>query len=265
MPDATTVRLDDSRIENPLLALVLPIIAITLWETLLFFGYQDVMLYGHLATLFYCLFAPLRVSDEVNLLSVFALVPLFRLVNLGMPVFLDLTIYWYPLVYAPLIPAIFLIARSSGISTPRFDVEKAGLFLFPGLILGALLGLVEYLIISPSALVPTWTPANILLIGIVMFGFVGFVEELLFRGLLQRHLEQTVGVLPGLVVANFLFGMMHSAYGSSLEIVFAGLIGLLFGIIYDWTESVLLISIIHGTLNVVLFGFIPHNQALIPW
>lgn len=242
---------------------VLPTAGILISETLLFLGYTQYALWGHLLTLLLCVFAPLRFGEDAATFQVFALIPLFRLVNLGMPVFVELTIYWLPLVYAPLLPAIYVVARNQELAQPSFNPRLAAVLLPLALVLGALLAEIEYAIITPDALIPEWSLAQLALISVIMFGFVGLIEELLFRGMLQRTLEDRIGYWQGLLLASLLFGIMHSAYGAIGEVAFVSAIGLLFGLIYDRTDSLLTVTAIHGTLNVFLFAVIPFYGSLI--
>jgi membrane protease YdiL (CAAX protease family) len=247
---------------NP--AVVLPTVAVALAETALFFGRTDLALWGHLLALLICVFGPLAVEDEPMLLA-FTLVPVFRLVNLGMPVFVELTLFWFPLVYAPLFPAVYVVATNAETPQIRTNARFAAAALLPGAAIGALLAEIEYAIIRPDALIPVWNLPNLAFVAIVMFGFVGLVEELVYRGILQRALQRRVGRTGGLLVASFLFGMMHSAYGTSAEIAFASGIGLVFGLVYDATDSIVLVTVMHGTLNVFLFAVIPLRGSAVPF
>jgi len=231
-------------------------------ESLLYFGWMWPSIWSHLATLLFCL-GLLQVSDDKSgLIQVFALVPLFRLVNLGMPVFFQLTVYWFPLIYGPLIPAVVFVDRIN----PDIEVTpgwRRGLLFLPLVfLLGGALAEVETAILQSEALIPMWSFVQLAIITVVMIGFVGFVEEYLFRGLLQRGLQQEFGRWPGLLVASAVFGMMHSGYGLPEEILFASTIGLVFGLLYDYLDSLLLITVTHGVLNVFLFAIIPMQGSL---
>lgn len=243
-------------------SIVLPTLAITLNEVLLFLGYSDLALWGHFLTLLGCVLAPLKFDNDIPMLQVFALLPIFRLVNLGMPVFVELTIYWFPLVYAPLLPAIYVVWQSADTPDITFAPRVFAAAVIPGIFMGMFLGHIEYEIIEPAGLIPTWDLWNVTFITVVMIGFVGFVEELLYRGLLQRALQTRIGRWGGLLLSAALFGLMHSAYSSPAEIVFAGAIGLLFGLIYDASDSIFLITVIHGVLNIFLFAVIPLQGPL---
>jgi membrane protease YdiL (CAAX protease family) len=116
---------------------------------------------------------------------------------------------------------------------------------------------IEYGLITPAPLIPSLDFYHLAVLTAIMVGFVGFVEELLFRGVLQNVLERRLGLVPGLLLASGIFGLMHSVYGVPMEIVFASGVGVLFGILYDVTDSLVLVSVMHGFMNVFLFGIIP--------
>lgn len=312
-------RLPNRRELRSSIAVSVPVIGIAVSEGLLYFGHTRYSLWGHLATLLVTSLLPLRFENETATYQALLLVPLFRLVNLGMPVFFNLTIYWFPLIYGPLIPGLYFLNRSRR-SIAQDDSSQLGLLVLLGLLLLSLLLIelgspvdpsiaitvfwlllvytafivviylvresedpsryserfksilpfvplalvlalflaeIEYRILDPVALIPQWNAVNLLVISIVMFGFVGFVEELLFRGVLQPTLESRLGVLPGLLLTSALFGAMHSGYGLPQEVLFAFVIGLFLGVVYDWTDSIGLVTVIHGALNVFLFAVLP--------
>ena len=246
-------------------AVGVPLVGIAVSEGALYAGRVDVALWGHLATLLFCTLALLRLREEHAVLVAFALVPLFRLVNLGMPVFFELTVYWFPLIYGPMLPALWLLARERpAVEPPRVTDPRQLVALLPlALLASLLLAELEFAIIRPEGLVPSLSAVDLLVLTVVMVGFVGLVEELLFRGLLQRTLEVELGRWPGLLLASAVFGLMHSGYGLPAEVGFAAAIGLGFGLVYDWTDSLALVAFMHGMLNVFLFGVIPHGGSLL--
>lgn len=251
----TSLRKRGISIPSP--AILLPTTGILLSEGLLFIGFTWYALWGHLATLILTVLAPLRLDDDVAMFQVFALVPVFRLVNLGMPVFFEFTIYWFPLIYAPLIPAGYVTGRAID-AVELSPGWRPALFALPVAIpLSAFLAAIEYELLSPEALIASWTVGQLALIGVVMIVFVGFTEELLFRGVLQRALTARLGRWPGILLASVIFGFMHSGYRLPEEFVFAGTLGLVFGVVYDRTDSLVLISVMHGLLNVFLFAVFP--------
>ena len=256
-------RLGISQSRLPTAAVVIPTLGIVASETALYFGFLWYSLTGHLVTLLVCVLGPLVLTRELSMFQVFALVPVFRLVNLGMPVFFEFTVYWFPFVYAPLFPAMYLLLRGRDDLSLDFNLRGAGFGLVPGVFLAVVLAEFEYRIIAPDALITGWTIEQILLISVVMLLFVGLVEEILFRGILQRALEKRIGIWPGVLLASALFATMHSAYANVFEIIFAGVIGLLFGVIYIWTKSIIIITVIHGVLNILLFGYLPLHGSFV--
>ena len=256
-PNNVVSTLRKRAITLPFFGIVLPTVGVVASEILLFHEFATFALWGHFLTLLVCVFVPLYGSANTELLQMFALLPLFRLVTLGMPVFVELTLFWFPLVYAPVLPAVYLVIRAQPHLRPRFNSRAFGLLLVPALIVSAFLGEIEWLIITPEALITEWSLTQLLLITVVMIGFVGFIEELLFRGILQTGLKTYFGRWGSILFVSALFGLMHSGYGSGLQLLFAGCLGLLYGVTYEYTDSLLLITVMHGILNVFLFAVVP--------
>ncbi|WP_276280661.1 CPBP family intramembrane glutamic endopeptidase [Halorussus caseinilyticus] len=244
--------------------LAFAVVAAGAGEWLLYTDRITYALWGHFLALFACLFAPLLVDDDDPAIRSFVLVPLFRLVNLGMPVFVADTLYWLPLVYGSLYPGIYVLATAEDTPTLGWNVRVAAAFLLPSVFLGGVLGHVEYALLEPTPLVATLTPTNAVAVAVVMVGFVALVEELVFRGLVQPTLVHRIGTWPGLAVTNLLFGAMHSAYASPSTIAFAAGLGLVFSLVYEATESLLVTTAIHGTSNVFLFAIVPLYGPLLP-
>lgn len=326
-----TTRLTDALLQQDVstrsVVLVLSLTTvIAISEASLFYGYLQYAIWTYCVLLIALSLAPLAFEVEAPIFQAFALIPVFRLVNLSMPVFFELTLLWFPLVYGPFIPVFVYIGwrastddagdqssvesaderrattEETGLGLPwwlggtsggklrwlarrtrtyltapdeplstsgsvrhwgsRILVVVAGLLvalanLVSLFVLTVYLAEIEYGIITPAPLIPSLELRQVAVLAVVMVGFVGFVEELLFRGVLQRVLERRLGMLPGLLLASALFGLMHSVYGSPMAILFASVVGLLFGVLYDVTDSLVLVSVTHGLMNVFLFGIIP--------
>lgn len=312
------------------------IVAIGASEALLFFGHVWYTISAYSLLLFALSLVALFLESEMTIFQAFALIPVFRLVNLTMPVFFDMTLFWLPFIYGPFILVVVYLGRQTSIddheilrtgvpsealpsqrsgkrespetvdighelpwwlggnrtSKPRWllvtvwqslaapeDASRMrsvlhgvarGLFtvLLPLAVVALLVSMgvltiylaeYEYGLLTPPPLVPSLNLYYVALLTVIMVGFVGFVEELLFRGVLQKVLERRLGIVPGLLIASGIFGLLHSGHGIPNVITFACGVGLLFGIIYDVTDSLVLVSVMHGLLNVLLFGVIPLN------
>lgn len=245
-------------------AVGLPLVGIGVSELLVFKGFVTLALWGHLVTVLAVTLAPWGFPEHTAVFQGFVLVPVFRLVNLGMPVFVELTVFWFPLIYGPLVPAVVLIARNLRVVTlsAGWTTAVTGL---PLIVLASVaLGELEYLIISPEPFIPTATdPLWVGLLALVMIGFVGAVEELLFRGVLQPVLQAATGRWTGVVLTSIVFGMMHSIYAVPAELGFTFGFGLLAGVAYDRMDSLVAVILVHGLMNVFLFGVIPNQGSLL--
>lgn len=231
--------------------------AVTAGEWLLYRDAVGSALWGHLLALFVCLTAPLLVDADDSALRTFTFVPLFRLVNLGMPVFVPVTLHWLPAVYAALLPGLYLLATDDRTPRPRWNVRTAAWLFVPSVALGGVVGTLEHAVLDPVALVPTLSPASLAVTAVVMFCFVALGEELLFRGLLEPALVERVGPTAGVVATNLLFGTMHAGYASTDVVGFAVAVGVLLSALYETTDSLLVTITVHGTANVFLFAVVP--------
>jgi membrane protease YdiL (CAAX protease family) len=77
------------------------------------------------------------------------------------------------------------------------------------------------------------------------FCLVGFVEELLFRGLLFRALEDWRGPLSAVIGSSIAFAVWHIGWAGPL-IIGHFIIGLMFGLIRYRSGSIIGLIIIHG-------------------
>jgi membrane protease YdiL (CAAX protease family) len=95
------------------------------------------------------------------------------------------------------------------------------------------------------------------LIGVTIL-FTAPAEELLFRGLVQGLFRKAYGVVPGILIASVLFGVVHfvalSGSGSRLPyIAVAAALGVVLGAVYERTENLAVPILIHAGYNAILF------------
>ncbi len=242
-------------------AILLPVSAIIMAEAFLFLKYTRYGIILHIITLLALSLAASRIRDieTSNLLQVLALLPLFRILNTTMPIFFTKTLYIFPLVYGPIFISIYYVAKNQKFSGREIGVsfEKLHIYFPASVILGMVLGRIEYNIISVESLIPAPTFQGVLFFTMIMLVFTGWAEELLFRSLVQTRLEQATGSTGGLIIASLLFGAMHSGYGTIYEIIFTTSAGFLLGYLFQRTRSLAFVALTHGMINVFLFGFIP--------
>lgn len=198
-------------------------------------------------------------SDIKKVYQSLFLLLLMRIINIAIPQFFTTTLLWYPLVYGVMFIPIYLIIKNQHISLKELglDFSRLWLYLPAAFVIGAGMAYLEYHILYPQPLIANIQFSNIVLITIVMFIFVGAVEELIFRSILQTRLEKALGLKYGLLLSGILFGIMHAGYGIINEILFASVFGIILGYLFQKTRSYPFILAIHGFANVLLFGILP--------
>lgn len=108
-----------------------------------------------------------------------------------------------------------------------------------------------------SELAMTWMPINLFLTCVF--------EEMLFRGLLQRGLQERLRSkahlrhLP-IAVASLLFGLVHAG-GGLLLVVAATVAGVGYGVAYDRTKRIEAAVLAHFTLNAAHFFLFTYPYA----
>jgi len=161
---------------------------------------------------------------EGRLFGVLALVPLARLLSFTMPLGQVPPLYWHALVGAPLLPALALAARAYGFSSASLGLRRAGVvrqFLIAAT--GVPLGMAAYAILRPAP-VASLDWSHLLVGSLTLLVFAAFVEELLFRGLLQQAAVRVFGTTGALLV-NVVFAVTAIGSLSAGYALFVGLMG----------------------------------------
>jgi hypothetical protein len=186
-----------------------------------------------------------------------ALVPLVRIISLSMPLVGVPQLWWYPIIYIPLMAAALVAVRILG-----YRAEEVGFAfrLFPVQIAvgltGIVFGIVEYLILASEAIVAeltwqaAWLPALILLVT------TGFVEEFIFRGVLQRAAVERFQ-WRGMLYVSVLFAVLHVGFLSWLDVIFVFSVALFFSWVVKKTGSLFGVTLSHGITNIMLFLVVP--------
>jgi hypothetical protein len=187
------------------------------------------------------------------------LVPLIRIISLSLPLVNFPLTYWYFITSVPLFGAAFVVMRELNFSwSDVFGFRWRGLpvQLMIGMT-GLLMGTIEFVILRPEPLIQSfswqafWLPAIILLIS------TGFLEEFIFRFLLQRTSIEGLGVALGIAYVGLFFAVLHIGYHSVTDFLFVLVVGLLFGWLAYKTRSIIGVTLAHGLTNIVLFLIMP--------
>jgi membrane protease YdiL (CAAX protease family) len=129
----------------------------------------------------------------------------------------------------------------------------------------------SYIFATPFIVLGTDALADLGLISstiVFQFFFVGFGEEILFRGYMQTRLNEDFGMPwrfkdvrfgPGLLISSALFGVLHllnpfNPFMGSYDLavwsaIGSGFAGLLFGFVREKTGTVLSASLAHGLVD----------------
>ena len=192
------------------------------------------------------------------LLQAMILLPLTRIMSLIIPLIGIQKIYWFLIMLVPLMVAVLILMQSQNLKWKNVGFIKGNLPLQLGVgLTGLILGYVEYQIIHPTALIPDLNLMNIIFAGLIIIISTGFLEELIFRGIIQRNSENLMGKLWGVIFASVLFTVLNLGWNSLADITFIFLVSLFYGYIFQKTRSILGVGLSHGLCNVVLFLILP--------
>ena len=259
--------LDRIKAQRIRLFTAIPVLCIALAELLIFSGRMEAAVWIHIWTLIALSLSYALIKDkEIHKIHMaLMLLPVLRLINLSMPIFFKTTLYTFIFAYGPLAIPVAVIVMHQRSSFEEIGITTKNLlaYMIISVPLSFLLGFGEYLIIRPGYLIPDLTFENLLKLTFIMVFFVGLVEELIFRTILQTRLEHALSVQEALVITSLLFGLMHSGYGTYHEILYTGFVGFIMGLAFYKTRSLPFIAVLHGFVNVFLFGILPHH--LIGW
>ena len=165
--------------------------------------------------------------------------------------------WWYPIIYAPLVAAAVVVIRIAGYRARDVGlVFKKVPFQLVVWLSGFLFGVLEYYILAPEPLVSELSLQAIWLPALLLFISTGFTEELIFRGVLQRAAVASFGGW-GIVYVSLLFAILHIGFLSWIDVAFVFVVALFFGWAVEKTGSLLGVTLAHGTTNVLLYLVIP--------
>ncbi|WP_321420728.1 type II CAAX endopeptidase family protein [uncultured Methanomethylovorans sp.] len=253
---------DFSRVaRRSVLPVLVTVLFIAIAEIFMLSGIKGASILLHMFILIIVSINTVRIKDKYVAwaLQALMLLPLMRLINFSMPIFSELMLYRYFYVYIPMFIPIFLIIRHQSFSPVQLGLsfKRIILYLPLSLVFGLLIAEVEYFIIPVSPLVPNMSFYNMVDVALIMVFCVGLIEELMFRSILQTRLEGVFGSTTGIIVTSLLFGIMSSVYGSIPEVIFAFLVGLILGFMFNKTRSLPFVALTHGLVNIFLFVLIP--------
>ena len=248
-------------IKNKWVYLTIPFAAIAFAELLIYSGRELEAIIMHALILLWLSFSTMFIRNEEiqKTYQAFILLPILRLVDLSMPLFYEEKLYNLIFIYGLMTIPVIIAATNQGFTGSQLGItfKKIGIYIPFSIVLGLLLGTVEYLIVGKNPLINDLSILNLLGLTMIMIFLVSPVEEMIFRSILQNRLEIVLGSWKALIITSILFGLMHSGYGNIIEIFYISFVGALLGFLFYRTRSLPLVALIHGFINVFFFGIIP--------
>jgi membrane protease YdiL (CAAX protease family) len=100
------------------------------------------------------------------------------------------------------------------------------------------------------------------LYAVLMTGIcAGLTEELIFRGIIMKYFEKQWGKISSIIIPSLLFGMVHLTNISefnildAVQVILAGaLVGVMFSLIAQKSNSIFPSALVHGLWNAVMIG-----------
>jgi len=193
-----------------------------------------------------------------------ALVPLVRIISLSMPLTNIPQILWYPTIYIPLAVSAVVVMRVLGYKREEVGLSFKSLPVQMGVaVTGFGFGAAEYFILRPEALVAQFTWSEILPLALIFLACTGFVEEFIFRGVLQRSAAEVFS-RGGIIYVSLLFMVLHLIHYPEvglarvfMDLAFVFGVAMFFGWVVKRTGSLLGVTLSHGITNIMLFLIVP--------
>lgn len=235
------------------------LLVILLAEALTVFAGPIWGIIAYFLLLFFIILGASAVKDSpANLFYVaLGLVPLIRITNLSLPV-ADLSPWYAYLITAiPILVGVVAVAITLRLKPADLGLTARELPLQVLIaMMGIGLGILDYLVIKPEPMTDTLSVRSILFPALILLVAIGFVEELVFRGVLQRC-AQALGI-GGWIYVALIATVLQLGYRSPWHALLALATALLYGWIVKKTGSISGIAVSHGLASICLYLVAPH-------
>jgi len=196
-----------------------------------------------------------------SILLALTLVPLIRILSLVMPLSHFPRIQWFIIIGVAVYLALFVLLFQQKINIKecglRLPTKKHVPIEVGIMLLGIPLGVGEYYILRPAPFIDSFSIGNLIVAVLILFIATGLMEEVIFRGLLQKKSIDILGVWPGILFITLIFAVLHIGNLSFLDVLLVVCIGGLYAVVVKTTKTVLGVSISHTVVNIFLFIICP--------
>lgn len=234
-------------------------LGILLAELLLLLGLPVVgmLLYSAILQLLF-LYGAYRWGRPQSTVLALAIPPVIRLVGMALPVGELSPFFAQAVIGAPLLATAVVYMRLFDLTWFGLQVKRSSVPHYVWITaVGGLFGWVLYQV-RPTAVVMWDNPLTLLFYLIVLVGVMAFIEEWLFRGIMQSLLTGLfVYEWPaGLVVAT-LYTILHLGYASLPFLALIFVFALFLGWLRTISGSLFPVVLLHGAANIVYFLLLP--------
>lgn len=213
-----------------------------------------------------------RTEDAVSraFLLAITLVPLSRIVALGMPDDVLPDEWRFLMASPPLLVAGFIAVRVAGLSRRSIQLQFPTWRMLPAVIIvactGVLIGaaMYEYSLLRPSGTASSFDAEDLVEASLVFALITGVTEEIIFRGIVQTSGIRVFGTRVGIAYASVLYGVLFVGHRSgagaefvALDILFVFAVALYFGVAAQWTRSLAGVILAHSLITATLLVGIP--------
>lgn len=189
--------------------------------------------------------------------------PLIRIVSLTAPILQFYYLQWFTIlaaiVFVGITTAIRLLHPPLGSIGLKLPARKHVWLEIAVALSGFALGAIEFIILRPNPLTQALTFRELAAPILIIFVSTGLLEEILFRGLIQRYSIDALGEWAGIAFSVAAFAVMHIGWNSIWDIFFVASVGLMYSLVVRKTGSLLGVSISHAVTNTMLFLVLPHT------
>lgn len=190
-----------------------------------------------------------------------SLAPLLRVFNLGVPTYNFTTIQWLALITVPLLAAPLSLVIVQNRKRTEIGLSVGSLRNFSLQIVvattGIPFGLAEHFILNEAAWIEVLTLQALIVGGLVVVLATGLSEELIFRGIMLKDAQDSLGATSGLLYVTSVFAVLHLRFLSGVDLAFVFFVGLFYGVVAAKTKTILGVTISHGLANVMLYLVAP--------
>jgi len=191
-------------------------------------------------------------------IEIICLIQVYTLLISSLPWFFVSQDLFIPATYSILLALCLWHIKDSSMDLKEIGFRKTQLrYMIIAVVAGMLLGAVEYQILRPPPPTPTFSITYFIQTTIYMLILVGFAEELLFRGMLLTSLEKHIGWKPALILHSLVFAILHLTWRIIIEVIFVFIAGIIFGLLFKRSGSLIPPVIAHGIGNTMLLSILP--------